>query len=217
MKESLKLDENITIDQIPKGLIHFKPTFPHWKKDSFDCYNIGLMDKVILRFNEKFWGNIGRITHISHEPGEYPWFDNISGDVPALLAWTACRFADKQAKKTEEEIVNDCMKILRLQFPDAPDPTFYHVTRWRNNPFTRGSYSYITTGATGERADKLPLPVGNIRFAGEAYLRSNIGCVDGKYFIECFSFPTNFYFFSAAFISGKQVAYEIIKEIHNKK
>mmetsp|Transcript_131551 Transcript_131551/g.196047 ORF Transcript_131551/g.196047 Transcript_131551/m.196047 type:complete len:363 (-) Transcript_131551:76-1164(-) len=200
LKDSIKSTEmnpNIPLPELEKGLIRFIPPLPDWKVDSLNCYKLGLMDKVILQFPKQFWGPISRITYVGNEAGDFPWFDNVGSDPPALLGWTACRFADKMEAemKSDDEVVQHCMQILRKEFPDAPDPIFAHVTRWRTNPFTRGAYTFITTGATTERAEKISLPVGNIFFAGEAYAKEHIGCVHG------------------AFITGAEAAEQIIKLI----
>ena len=51
----------------------------------------------------------------------------------------------------------------------VPEPTQTAITRWRADPFARGSYSYYPTGAaknitTGPLAE----PLGRLLFAGEA-------------------------------------------------
>ena len=62
------------------------------------------------------------------------------------------------------------MQALRDLFgADVPDPIATHVTRWREDPWARGSYSYLPIGARWEDMRALGEPVGErLLFAGEA-------------------------------------------------
>ena len=182
LKKSIELPVNsMAIGEIEKGLIQFEPPLPEWKQNSLRCFDIGLMDKVIMQFPFKFWKDLGRIVYYSVEPGEYPWFDVQPGEVPVLLAWTACRYADKCEREMpkDEQVIQHCMSILRKVFPDAPNPCNYHVTRWRNNPFTRGAYSFILAGSERKNLSGISEPVENVYFAGEACAKSHLGMVHG--------------------------------------
>ena len=59
----------------------------------------------------------------------------------------------------------------------------YHVTRWQSDPITRGSYSYVAAGSTGEDYDNIARPIYNKRlyFAGEATARTHPATVHGAY------------------------------------
>ena len=63
-------------------------------------------------------------------------------------------------------------------------------SKWGTNPFTRGSYSYVSARATNEDVDTLgaslmvkrggrPVPV--VCFAGEATSRKHIGTTSGAF------------------------------------
>jgi monoamine oxidase len=50
-----------------------------------------------------------------------------------------------------------------------PSPISYVNTRWSQDPFSNGSYSYILTGASGEDYEAIAKPILNkLFFAGEA-------------------------------------------------
>jgi len=58
------------------------------------------------------------------------------------------------------------------------------VTRWQNDTFCYGSYSYVAKGSSGEDYDTLATPVaGRLFFAGEATNRKHPGTVDGNFFL----------------------------------
>jgi monoamine oxidase len=62
--------------------------------------------------------------------------------------------------------MNNFYKVFGKQIPD---PVFYFNTKWLGDPFSRGSYSYIPTGASCTDYEKIAAPINNrIFFAGEA-------------------------------------------------
>jgi len=65
---------------------------------------------------------------------------------------------------------------------DVPDPTDHLITRWRQDPFSRGSYSYLARGAQPEDRTVLAEPIGDrVFFAGEATHRVYPALVHGGY------------------------------------
>ncbi len=57
----------------------------------------------------------------------------------------------------------------RLASLAVPDPTGHLITRWRHDPYARGSYSFLAVGARPEHREWLREPVGHrLFFAGEA-------------------------------------------------
>jgi monoamine oxidase len=55
-------------------------------------------------------------------------------------------------------------------------------TRWSSDPFSYGSYSYISVGAKTEYYDALARPIDDrVFFAGEATHRTYPGTVHGAY------------------------------------
>lgn len=78
-----------------------------------------------------------------------------------------------------------------------PDPTAALVTRWRADPFARGSYSYLAKDSKPKDRDRLAKPyAGRLFFAGEATSRDFPATVHG------------------ALLSGQRAADEVIGEKH---
>jgi polyamine oxidase len=76
---------------------------------------------------------------------------------------------------------------------DLPEPTGFLVTRWRQDRFALGSYSYLAVGSTPEDRSVLAEPVGErLFFAGEATHREFPATVHG------------------ALLSGRRAADEVI-------
>jgi monoamine oxidase len=75
------------------------------------------------------------------------------------------------------------MTVLRRMYGDRiPAPEAWKITRWASDPFSRGSYSHIPPGASGDDHDALAAPVGNrLHFAGEATIQTYPATVHGAY------------------------------------
>ena len=68
--------------------------------------------------------------------------------------------------------------MLRLFVPNAPSPRALRLSRWRSDPLTRGSYSYVPPGSSGADLDAISASlcssdgVPRLLFAGEACHRT---------------------------------------------
>lgn len=61
------------------------------------------------------------------------------------------------------------------------DPVAVTVTQWASDEFSRGSYSYVAVGATGQEYDTLALPVSRcVLFAGEHTCKEHPDSVGGE-------------------------------------
>jgi lysine-specific histone demethylase 1 len=64
--------------------------------------------------------------------------------------------------------VVDALKSL-FGAENVPAPTAHVITRWRSDPYSRGSYSYLPPGSHGVHYDLMAAPLDNkVFFAGEA-------------------------------------------------
>jgi monoamine oxidase len=55
---------------------------------------------------------------------------------------------------------------------NVPSPTAHFITRWRSDPWSRGSYSHLKPGSHGSHYDAMAQPLGSsVLFAGEATTR----------------------------------------------
>jgi monoamine oxidase len=73
------------------------------------------------------------------------------------------------------------MARLRLIFgQQIPDPLGFQITRWSQDPFSYGAYSFNKLGANPAMRDDLAAPVGNrLFFAGEATHKNMFATVHG--------------------------------------
>ena len=103
-------------------------------------------------------------------PGWSTGVDGASGE-PVLIAMMAGDAAQWVEDSSDEEVVASVLEALRSMFGAGavPPPVAQLITRWRRDPFARGSYSNIPPGAHGMHYDVMAAPVGGaVLWAGEA-------------------------------------------------
>jgi [histone H3]-N6,N6-dimethyl-L-lysine4 FAD-dependent demethylase len=78
-----------------------------------------------------------------------------------LLALVAGQSAHIMENVSDDVIVGRCIAVLKGIFGEkaVPQPKETVVTRWRADPWARGSYSYVKTGSSGTDYDLLASPV----------------------------------------------------------
>jgi hypothetical protein len=176
----LKKEENLAM---------FNPSLPETKLIAINDMGMGVLNKVILVFDTPFWNESDFISReMPNLGGEWSIFmNNVKTiGVPALVALHTGDTARALEEKTDEEILSEVMIVLRGMYgnssrdedvtadgtasssSDIPDPSEYYVTRWANDPWSCGSYSYYAVGNEKNITAVLGEPVGRLLFAGEA-------------------------------------------------
>jgi monoamine oxidase len=170
------------------GSIKFSPDLPDWKKMSIKRLGFGVLNKVILEFPSVFWDEtvdyFGATSEETDLRGRCFMFWNVKKtcDAPVLIALVAGKAAVDGQSISPADHVAHAMMVLRRIFSNVsvPDPVGSVVTNWGSEPFTRGSYSYVAVGASGEDYDILGRPVANcLFFAGEATCKEHPDTVGG--------------------------------------
>ena len=103
-----------------------------------------------------------------------------------LSAWTAGNDAVVAERQSDQTILNQVVKNLRSMFGEAvPEPSDYVITRWGQDEFSMGSYSFNPPGSPGsvENArQQLGEPVESRLFwAGEATSEDMYGTTVGAF------------------------------------
>lgn len=163
----------VPLGVLKKGSITFDPPLPAAKREAIDKLGMGLLNRVYLRFPKVFWDKQAQgFGIIPRRPDEWTEYVNYYPVInePILLCFNSGRFARRVEKLSDEETVAGMMATLRGVFgEDIPDPTAALITRWSQDPFALGSYSYMPVGATPDHIEALAAPVGDrLFFAGEA-------------------------------------------------
>jgi polyamine oxidase len=137
---------------------------------------MGALNKVILEFpTSAVWDDVNwfqRVPLLS-DGGKWQEFFTLRKATgrPIIVAFNAGDPALYPAGTTDATLVSEAVVALRGRFgaADIPDPVNSWVTRWQDDPWSRGSYSTVKPGAKGtERLDLAKPLKGLLYFAGEA-------------------------------------------------
>ncbi|KAL8027515.1 hypothetical protein ABFX02_14G099700 [Erythranthe guttata] len=200
----------VPLGVLKKGTIEFSPELPQRKKDAIERLGFGLLNKVAILFPYDFWGGeIDTFGHLTEDPnmrGEFFLFYSYSSVAggPLLIALVAGEAAVKFESMSPVESVNRVLEILRgIYGPKGiavPDPVQAVCTRWGQDQFSYGSYSYVAIGASGDDYDILAESVGDrVFFAGEATNKQYPATMHG------------------AFMSGMREAANIMRVVTRKR
>ena len=176
----------VPLGVLKAGAIEFEPPLPDTVAGPIDRLGMGVFNKIFLQFPERFWDDGVYAIRALGEAGEHwhSWYDvsAVSGR-PTLLTFAAGPFGGRVQELDDVEIVADVVAALRgLYGPAVPEPFVHWITRWGQDPFSNGSYSYIATGSSHHDHDALAGPVdGVLHFAGEATWGAEPATVGGAY------------------------------------
>ncbi|XP_075161176.1 lysine-specific histone demethylase Su(var)3-3 [Haematobia irritans] len=144
--------------------VKFEPPLPDWKQQAIQRLGFGNLNKVVLCFDRIFWDPntnlFGHVGSTTASRGELFLFWSISSS-PVLLALVAGRSAAIMENVSDDVIVGRCIAVLKGIFGNGsvPQPKETVVTRWRADPWARGSYSFVSIGSSGSDYDLLAAPV----------------------------------------------------------
>ncbi|KAK5650233.1 hypothetical protein RI129_001262 [Pyrocoelia pectoralis] len=180
--------------------VQFSPPLPDWKTSAIQRLGFGNLNKVVLCFERIFWNPqanlFGHVGSTTASRGELFLFWNLY-KAPVLLALVAGEAAAIMENVTDDVIVGRCIAVLRGIFGQSgvPQPKETVVTRWRADPWSRGSYSFVAVGSSGSDYDLLASPVippdehgvsvtsgpAKLFFAGEHTIRNYPATVHGAF------------------------------------
>jgi lysine-specific histone demethylase 1 len=211
------IEADYVISTIPLGVlkqqnIQFEPALPDWKNGAIQRIGYGVLNKVVLVYKEAFWDQSRDIfgtlrnpansrfsldqTHYFSQRGRFfQWFNcSKTTGLPTLLALMAGDAAFQTETTSNEDLIAEATKVLRTVFgPTVPSPVEALVTRWGQDKFSRGSYSYTGPNFQPDDYEVMARPVGNLFFAGEHTCGTHPATVHGAY------------------ISGLRVASEVLE------
>ena len=194
--------------------IRFEPALPSWKLDPIQRLGFGKLNKVTLVYDKPFWNidqdmfgllreadvpdSLDQEDYVANRGRFYLFWNCIkTTGLPLLIALMAGDAAHQAEGISDAELVAGVTQDLALMFRQTPVPIPIEtvVTRWGNDRFARGTYSYV--GATSQPGDyeAMAQPIGNLHFAGEATCGTHPATVHGAY------------------ISGIRAAAEVLDEI----
>lgn len=204
---------SIPLGVLKKNGIQFNPALPDWKTAAISRIGFGVLNKLILVFDEAFWDQsqdiFGILRHPTHrvslEQSDYAanrgrffqWFNvtRTSGK-PTLLVLMAGDAAFHVEATPDADLLAEADKVLRNVFgPQIPQPVEAIVTRWGRDKFAYGSYSYTGPNFQADDYETMAKPIGNLFFTGEHTCGTHPATVHGAY------------------ISGLRTASEVLESI----
>ncbi|BBX01254.1 amine oxidase [Mycolicibacterium moriokaense] len=168
----------IPLGVLKAGTITFDPPLPHEKQAAIERLGFGLLDKVVLKFDQPFWPDADVLGLVgADQPVPFLINGEAFADAPLLVALRGGRDARAREALSDEDAVAQVVAALK-----APNPTGSLVTRWAADPYARGSYSFIAVGSSPDDMDALAEPINDrLAFAGEATNPEFFATVHGAY------------------------------------
>ncbi|GAA1221774.1 NAD(P)/FAD-dependent oxidoreductase [Rhodoglobus aureus] len=163
----------VPIGVLKSGDLSFDPALPEWLTGAIAGFEMNNFEKVFLRFPTKFWDDDVYAIRQQGAAGEWwhSWYDltDLHG-VPTLLTFAAGPSGVETREWRDDQIAESVLDALRGLYGERVEtPSQVLVTRWKDDPYSHGSYAYMKPGSTPEDHDLLATPVdGVLHFAGEA-------------------------------------------------
>ncbi|KAK3115540.1 hypothetical protein LTR53_004987 [Teratosphaeriaceae sp. CCFEE 6253] len=199
---------------LKSNAIDFDPPLPGWKQGAIDRLGFGLLNKLVLLYDRPFWDDsrdmFGLLNEADHRDSLNPehyakkrgrfyliWNASKISGRPMLVALMAGHSAHEAEQTDTHSLLVDIQKRLSDTFAPTvvPSPMEVIVTRWKRDPFTRGTYSYVAPETRPGDYDDMAESVGNLHFAGEATCGTHPATVHG------------------AFLSGLRVAADVMETL----
>ncbi|WP_375766678.1 FAD-dependent oxidoreductase [Archangium gephyra] len=169
------------------GAIRLLPRLPE-KERAVARLEMGPLVKVFLRFRSPFWEEREDTRYGFFHAPELPiptWWTLSPLRSRYLIGWAGGPEAEALSRLREEEVLRQGLEVLGRLFK-LPHRELqarlesWRIQDWQREPFTRGGYCVIPSGAV-EAMEALARPVqGTLFFAGEAtHLEGEEGTVHG--------------------------------------
>jgi monoamine oxidase len=164
----------VPLGVLKSGDIAFEPPLAPARRAAIETPGMGLLNKCWLRFDRIAWpADVDWIEWLGPKDGIWSQWVSLAQatGAPVLLAFHAGDQARQMERLSDAEMVAEAHAALKTMFGrDFPAPIAAQITRWSQDPFTQGAYSFNATGTTPETRSALAGADwgGRLVFAGEA-------------------------------------------------
>lgn len=178
----------VPLGVLKSGKITFVPALPKEKQQLIDQLSMAVYDKIYLYFSQPFWdkesewiGYIPEKYNLNHTLDILNYYKYTKS--PILLFFTGGSRAIEIEHWSDQKTIHYLMSVLqKIYGPHIPQPTSYVITRWYQDPYTYGSYSYLPAKVQIDAFARLAKPIANqLFFAGEATSETDPATVHGAY------------------------------------
>mmetsp|Transcript_3042 Transcript_3042/g.4269 ORF Transcript_3042/g.4269 Transcript_3042/m.4269 type:complete len:581 (-) Transcript_3042:161-1903(-) len=201
--QAAKVLVTVPLGVLKKGSLAFHPVLPAVKTAAMNRLGMSLLNHVFLQFPT------GSLASLSPSLATIDEFNKIPSTISSnafgyvemipllhlrqqdvIFIEVSASFAETMESKSDTVIVSEVMKEIHFIYPNLAAPNHFKITRWRQDPFAFGSYSYANVGAQGYNGpttittyDILAASIGNNRvfFAGEHTSGAYPATVQGAY------------------------------------
>ena len=162
----------VPVGVLRSGDLRIEPPLPETNAAALAGLEMNAFEKVFLRFDRKFWDDGVYAVRRQGDAGAWwhSWYDlTAMHGTPTLLTFAAGSCAREIREWSDERIVASVLASLREIYGDTvPEPVHSRITRWQDDPYSHGSYAYMTVGSTPEDHERLAEPIGGVlHIAGE--------------------------------------------------
>jgi monoamine oxidase len=185
-----------------EGAIQLYPAIPEYMS-AVHKIGMGAIIKMQLRFDHPFWKEQPGMQDLQFILSEEPvptWWTQFPQQTAVLTGWLGGPAAKEWTNNGHDQLLaialDSLASIFRIDRPVLQNMLReYHIIDWTADPYTRGSYTYVTV-ETASVMNILERPIaGTLFFAGEAFYNGPlIGTVE------------------AALTSGRDIAKKVLEK-----
>ncbi|WP_459209671.1 flavin monoamine oxidase family protein [Aquimarina rhabdastrellae] len=176
----------VPLGVLKKKKIEFKPSLPAETQKAIDDLEMGSVNKFLLVWDKAFWDeDVQYIGYTPVEKGKFNYFLNVKKftEANALMTFAFGDYAIETEKMTNEQLIEEMIVHLRTIYgKEIPKPRHFLRTKWNNNKYSYGAYSFPDKISGSAAYDVFKKPIKNkIFFAGEHTIKAYRGTVHGAY------------------------------------
>lgn len=182
-----KVVVTVPLGVLKKNVIQFKPELPTEYKEAIQKIGFGSFNKVFLEFDKPFPFNTKNLKNDIYFNYKGQWFNILDMSKPYQKPMYLILFGGPYAEwintASDKEVWEFLHTGLTETFKNVPQkPKNMIVTRWGNDPYAYGSFSYSTPEFNYNVVHTLQQPIQNkVYFAGEHTSFEYSSTVHGAY------------------------------------
>lgn len=164
----------VPLGVLKAGGIRFGEPLSAKRQAAIDALGMGLLSKCWLRFDRIAWpDDVDWIEWTGPSPGAWSQWVSLArvAKAPVLLAFHGGDAARALERLSDIEIMAQAHAALKSMFgADFPAPVAAQISRWGDDPFAMGAYSFLAPGTSPKTRRALAGAdwQGRLHFAGEA-------------------------------------------------
>jgi monoamine oxidase len=186
---------------LQSGRVRFAEPLATARQAAIDALRMGVLNKCWLRFDRVQWpDDVDWIGWLGPRPGYWGEWVSLARALktPVLLGFNAADAARGVEKLSDQDTIAAAHDALRAMFGNSfRPPVAAQITRWGQDRFARGSYSFNAVGTSPATRQALYGAdwAGRLWFAGEATSAAYFGTAHG------------------AVLSGREIAAAILDDL----